>query len=886
MLKRLAVENIRSYRQLDISFSNGVTVVSGVNGSGKSSLLEACFTGLFGSKTLDRDFVLSDIITRGATKASIVLEFEQNGHDYSVEQSFRNDPEKGRASNTRSVFIRDGEIIFDQATRTYEAVTSLLNMDEEAYRNCVYIRQGEVDVLINARPRDRQKMIDDLLQLGKLEEYRERASSARIGVGRHQRDNERRIKEISKEMGSLEDSDPSGRLASLQTRSGQIDTELSSLNEKRDRTLSLIDELSKKLSDLSELSSKKEALQQQIKELKDKRSKSFLSIDSLSKDMSLRRGQLKSKRERVSEIEIRLSIDQKQADPFVLKLDGQERFLRDGLADIKSKKAVYEKDLLNTASSIKENEKQVKSLEDARKDAVLRIKAVNEDISKHQLSIEELETRRKEAVSKLGSLGLTPEKLENIDDVLDLVNDQHKRLHGREAGLKVKISEIREGLERSKKLLEAGKCPTCGQDLKDSCVEESTSSYEKTLAELEADLSKLKNDQADTKARIDKVRSARTCKSELDAIMRSLESEKEAIERGRARIEEYQLKIKEDELKAEELLSGRGELEKTMADARANIASMKQQEESVSKEHSTILEKISLAREMQRILIEYDKTDSKIKQMDDKIKSIREMISLYDGQIGEKKTSLNEIDGKIGQIDRKELESLSSQYDLAFRAINSEIGRLKLEKDDVMKKAGMAENDRKRLAGIRGDLRRFKNRADYLDAVYSDAEELEAMYMRIRAQLRSSNICTLDMLINEIFSFMYSNNAYSHVQLDADYNLTVFEKDGTALEPKLLSGGERALFNLVLRCAIYRLLSLGTSSQDGRGLPPLIMDEPTVFLDRGHVHQLIKLIDMMRDIGVAQILIVSHDESLIDSADHVFAVEKDPVTNTSDIYAR
>jgi exonuclease SbcC len=886
MLKRLAVENIRSYRKLDISFRNGVTVVSGVNGSGKSSLLEACFTGLFGSKTLDRDFVLSDIITRGATKASIVLEFEQNGHDYSVEQSFRNDPEKGRASNTRSVFRKDGEIIFDQATRTYEAVTSLLNMDEEAYRNCVYIRQGEIDVLINARPKDRQKMIDDLLQLGKLEEYRERASSARVGVGRHQRDNERRIQEISKELKSLEDSDPSGRLASLQTRSGQIDTELSSLNGKRDRTLFLIDELSKKLSQLSELSGKKEALQKQVKELTARRSNSLLSIDSLSNDIRSCRKVLDAKRERASEIGTKLGVDQKQADSLVTELDEDERSLRDALGDIKSKKAVCEKDLLNIGTSIKDNEKQVKSLEDNLKDTGSRIKAVNDEIAKHQSNIEELEARHREVVSKVASLGMTLEKLENIDDVLDLVNDQHKRLHGREAGLKAQISELRSALEKSKKLLEAGKCPTCGQDLKGSCVEESTVLNGEALAKLETELSGLRNDLSEIQVRIEKVRSARSYRSEIDVVLRDLDSENEAIKRDNKRIEEYRLHIQENELRIKELLFGRETLEKALGDTRERAGSMKQEEDSFSKEHSKVLERLSLAREMQKTLGECDKIGSDIKQMDEKIKSIREMISLFDGQIGEKKDSLNEIDGKMGEFDKKELESLSSQYGLALGVINSGIGELKLEKDEVMKKAGMAENDRKRLAAMRKDLGILKNRGTYLNAVYSDAEELESMYMRVRAQLRSSNIRTLDMLINEIFSFMYSNNAYSHVQLDADYNLTVFEKDGTALEPKLLSGGERALFNLVLRCAIYRLLALGNSSHDGKGLPPLIMDEPTVFLDRGHVHQLIKLIDMMRDIGVAQILIVSHDESLIDSADHVFSVEKDSVTNTSAIYAR
>ena len=123
------------------------------------------------------------------------------------------------------------------------------------------------------------------------------------------------------------------------------------------------------------------------------------------------------------------------------------------------------------------------------------------------------------------------------------------------------------------------------------------------------------------------------------------------------------------------------------------------------------------------------------------------------------------------------------------------------------------------------------------------------------------------------------------MELELESNLTIYEKDGTALEPKLLSGGERAIFNLVLRCAIYRLLST-SSSKNSSQLPPLILDEPTVFLDRGHIHQLIKLIDMMRDIGVGQILIVSHDESLIDSADNVFLVEKDPITNSSSISAR
>ncbi|WP_094227892.1 AAA family ATPase [Methanolobus psychrotolerans] len=885
MLKRLKVENIRSYKGLDLSFRNGVMVVSGVNGSGKSSLLEACFTGLFGSKTLDKEFVLSDIITKGASKASILLEFEQNGHNYSVEQSFRNDPEKGRASNTKSVFRKDGEIIFDQATRAYEAVTSLLNMDEEAYRNCVYIRQGEIDILINSKPRDRQKMIDGLLQLGKLEEYRERASSARVGVGRHQKDNERRIKEVAVEIRLIEDSNPGGRLAALRTRSVEIDTETSSLNEKRDRTRSLIEEITKKISELNELHGMKESVQQQIKELTDRKSKSYVSIDSMSKKIRSHKEILEAKQSRLSEIESQLNTDPKDVDSLILKVDKDERSLRDSLSDLKSKKAVYEKDLLNIGQSVNDTDKQVKSGEGSVKDTGSRLQVFRSEIETHKGRIAELEDLRKGVISKIVSLGFTLEKLVNIDEVLDLVNDQQKRFHGREAELTVKISELKSRLEKSKQLLAAGKCPTCGQDLKGSCMEESSVSDNETVNKLVKELSELKVKQAETELRAEKVRSARSCRAEMDIVVRDMDSAKEAIKRDEKMIEEYSLRIKEDELRIKELLAGKEALGKSLDETKAKVLQMRQEEESVLKEHSKVLERLGLAREMQKTVAEFEKINSEIRQMDDKIKSIQEMVSLFDGQIGEKKESLKDIEDKIGKFDKKELESLSKKYGIAFIAINSEIDRLKLEKDEVMKKAGMAESDRVRLSDLKMNIEVLKNRADYLNTVYSDAENLESMYMRIRAQLRLSNIQTLNMLINEIFSFMYSNNAYSHVMLDADYNLTVFEKDGTALEPKLLSGGERALFNLVLRCAIYRLLSLGTSSHDGAGLPPLIMDEPTVFLDRGHVHQLIKLIDMMRDIGVAQILIVSHDESLIDSADYVFAVEKDPVTNNSSIYA-
>ena len=107
----------------------------------------------------------------------------------------------------------------------------------------------------------------------------------------------------------------------------------------------------------------------------------------------------------------------------------------------------------------------------------------------------------------------------------------------------------------------------------------------------------------------------------------------------------------------------------------------------------------------------------------------------------------------------------------------------------------------------------------------------------------------------------------------------MYQKDGESLDPEQLSGGERALFNLSLRCAIYRLLAEGV---DGAApMPPLILDEPTVFLDSGHVTQLVSLVESMRDLGVEQIVVVSHDQELVGAADSLVRVEKDATSNRS-----
>jgi len=885
MFKRLKVENIRSYKELDISFKNGVTVISGVNGSGKSSLLEACFTGLFGSKTLTKDFTIADFVRKGTTKASIVLEFEQKGNVYSMEQVFRNDPASGRASNTRSVFKINGQIFTDQAKRTYDTILSLLKMDEEAFRNCVYIRQGEIDILINARPIDRQKMIDDLLQIGKLEEYRERAGNARIGVGRHQRDTDKSIKEVKKEIEEIESSNPFDRLNRLQTQEIQLKDEHSSLIKKRDLTRTRIEEIHSKLKEYEQMILQKKSINTQISEFNSKKKESYENVNISTSGIHSLRSDIEKLEQNISTIKEQMKWEG-NVEQMLVKAEEQEREYRDKLNSVKQEKALNEQEMKNTTNSLQQVSDEIKNIELSINNNIKKKEDTIAQIEKLNASLKETQTEKLNTEKEIESLGFNHKKLEGIDDIIELVQVQQKTLHGEKIQLSTYREEIRKRIEKAKNLIDQGKCPTCGQDLYGSTIHKTMFSDEEQLTSFEKEISTITKKEEELISKMKQLKEVKLINQKIEDCNSRIMSFNEKMALAQKILEEYASRINEDRKRLHEAVSRKEEILTT-------IEKLKEQEKSIqelvlvaTEKHTETLEKLSLVKKAHKNIIDIEAKRKDIEKLEERIVSEQEKIKMLDQQIKDGMQRLNEIDEKIGDIDDKSLKSHMQQYESILKNIEAHIKELENKKSEVMKEIGMVEKEIERLSLLQHKLSSLQRKSDFLRIVYKDAEELESMYMRLKAELRSRNVEVLDTLINEIFKFMYSNNAYSHVQLDPDYNLTVFGKDGTALEPKLLSGGERAIFNLVLRCAIYRLLSMAMNGPvKGSTLPPLIMDEPTVFLDRGHVHQLIKLIDLMRDYGVAQIIIVSHDETLIDSADHLFYVEKDPITNTSSIVA-
>jgi len=183
------------------------------------------------------------------------------------------------------------------------------------------------------------------------------------------------------------------------------------------------------------------------------------------------------------------------------------------------------------------------------------------------------------------------------------------------------------------------------------------------------------------------------------------------------------------------------------------------------------------------------------------------------------------------------------------------------------------------LENLRDERDTRQREATAVSALNRQVSELEDMFVNLRADLREQNVHRLEDLLQEMFDTLYRNDAYADIKLNRDYDATLIEKGGGELPPTKLSGGESAVFNLALRGAIYRLLTEGF--EDNVPMPPLILDEPTAHLDDGHVDRLSDVVEAMRTAGVKQTIVVSHDEGLIDNADHRIHVRQQQGTNRS-----
>ncbi|AGB15791.1 ATPase involved in DNA repair [Halovivax ruber XH-70] len=872
------LENFKCYEEADLDLSSGITVVHGVNGSGKSTLLEAIFFALYGSKALD-DRTLDDVVTTGAETTAVELGFTHEGEAYRIERRLKRRDE--RTSTTKCVLDGpDGTVDGARDVRGY--VTSLLRMDATAFVNCAYVRQGEVNKLIHASPAERQDMIDDLLQLGALEAYRERANEARLGVSDVLDEVRGEAATLDEQIEDKRDADLHDRLNELETKRGDVEEDIEHFEAQRERAVETRDDAREVLETHEERRAEIESLDEEIESLQAKieatesdrtdASERIADLDSTRSDLETRRTSILSDLsiEDVTAIEDRLD-----------ELDERDDDLGDELADVRVS-------ISETSGAVDQHEEKAEALADDATEAREQAAELEADIEAARETIEERESALADLDDEIederAAFEDVPIEFGDAATHRDELRECADELAAEIADLVAERTALESAIEDAEALLEACKCPECGQPVEGAPHVSDLSDRRAKLESLESELAELREEQSDLEERIERAESLRESEQAVERLRDNRETTEQLLSEKRESVAEKVDQCEQLRADAEE---AEREAERHREQATERAADVE--------EHRSRLGEINAKRADLRSERESLETaqelSAQIEDCEETIERLRERRADWETMNDERREQLSTARDRRAELeaalDEERLETATEDLERAeeyIEQVDEKLETLRERRSELQSAIGAVENELEELESLVDRREAVEQRLESLAEVYDEAETLQETYATLRSELRQRNVETLDRLLNETFDLVYQNDTYAGIDLDGSYQLTVYQKDGAALDPEQLSGGERALFNLSLRCAIYRLLAEGV---EGAGpLPPLILDEPTVFLDAGHVGQLITLVETMRDLGVEQILLVSHDEELVGAADELVHVETDPTTNRSSLSKR
>jgi len=896
---RIRLENFKCYEDADLRLDAGVTVIHGLNGSGKSSLLEACFFALYGSKALEK--TLEEVVTIGTEETIVELWFTHAGESYQIRRRVR---ATGDSARTAECVLEGPDGTIEGAIDVRERIAELLRMDSEAFVNCAYVRQGEVNKLINASPAARQDMIDDLLQLGKLEEYRERASDARVGVGRVRDDKQGALSEVAEQIEVKEAQNLHETRNELGSELQEVEADIERFEDNREEAKETRDGAASILEEYEEKRDQLDAIEEDVAQLRERIGETEREREELADSVAETREQLSAARECRDELLEQVELSGVDTDPadsgavadsgaavdldladLAAAVDDRIDDVRDEIDELTERirelsveKQGHDSDRETRTEQAEELETEAEGKREEAADLESEVADARDLLEEKR---EELDALAAEIAEKREAFDDAPVAFGEADEHRESVASALSDCRERRAECETELEGARERLAEAEDLLDAGKCPECGQPVEESPHVDAIDERRERVAELADRLADLEERESELEADLETAETLVGHETTVEQLETERENLAELLSERESAVEEKADRV---ETLREEAADLESEAETRREEAGEAASSARECQEAIAEcngEKATLQERIDRLETLAGTIEEIGDLEDEIGTLREQRAEKEELNDERRDRLAEKRERRAELEEAFDEERVEQAREQKNNAEAYLEQVEEKLTDLDERRSELRSRIGGIESELDELERLRERREALEATVERLESLYDEARALQEMYGELRAELRQRNVESLERMLNETFELLYENDTYARIELDGEYRLTVYQKDGETLDPEQLSGGERALFNLSLRCAIYQLLAEGI--EGAAPMPPLILDEPTVFLDDSHVSQLIELVDAMRELGVEQILVVSHDEELVAAADDLITVRKDPTTNRSTV---
>ena len=171
-IKKIVLDNIRCYDHFEfVPSPTGVTAISGDNGSGKSTIVDAFAWCLFGKKLNGlntKTWIKEGKFPEKGDKVEVNSYITQGGKDYLVKREIIN------SNGTQIAWVYEWinnewkELSGPSITHSEALVRQIVGVDEKGFLTATFVAQKEVDSIINTSPSQRGKIIEKLIGIESL----------------------------------------------------------------------------------------------------------------------------------------------------------------------------------------------------------------------------------------------------------------------------------------------------------------------------------------------------------------------------------------------------------------------------------------------------------------------------------------------------------------------------------------------------------------------------------------------------------------------------------------------------------------------------------------------------------------------------------------------
>jgi exonuclease SbcC len=300
------LENIRSHVKSTVPFTRGFNCLVGGLGTGKSSVLYAVDFALFGDP-IGRSFEY--LLREGADSAKVTVQFTQNGRTYKLVRGLKRRG-KGIGQDFEELKLFEDETLLasmktDAVAEQFQAITGF---DKELFREIVWVRQEHLKELLDARPRDRQRRLDELFGLSDYE-----TAWSNIAVYKRDYETEKRVYEKDPDVVGLE---------KLSGEYNRVTEEYTRLEMELQDALGKLAGAKRTLEDADLKLKKLEEKKQMIEELKRKEAKVQANISSTTDALASLNQRIEGKKTIIDNLKQRQNSLETQVSTYKSTLEG------------------------------------------------------------------------------------------------------------------------------------------------------------------------------------------------------------------------------------------------------------------------------------------------------------------------------------------------------------------------------------------------------------------------------------------------------------------------------------------------------------------------------------------------------------------------------------